>query len=242
MGINSNTWSTIRLVLILGLAGFLYAFSSLRNGRRSLQKTEVVFIGESNSFMRQETVNKLLIENKSDLRSITKEQLNLDKLESSVNKNPMVEKSEVYVSVDGVLRAEVVQRTPVARVMVGETSYYLDKNGKQMPLSNHYTARVPLLTGSITDDVMPKLTAVMAMMQKDPFLKKNIISVRVLNDKSLEMASRNHPFVIEFGQLVNPERKFLNYKAFFQKAVKDSTLEKYKRINLRFIHQVVCTR
>ena len=36
--------------------------------------------------------------------------------------------------------------------------------------------------------------------------------------------------------------KIKNYKAFFQKAVSDSTLNKYKRINLKFTKQVVCIK
>jgi cell division protein FtsQ len=36
--------------------------------------------------------------------------------------------------------------------------------------------------------------------------------------------------------------KFNNYKVFFQKAVLDSSLYKYKIIDLRFARQVVCTK
>jgi cell division protein FtsQ len=36
--------------------------------------------------------------------------------------------------------------------------------------------------------------------------------------------------------------KFKNYKAFFQKAVLDSSLYNYKKIDLRFTQQVVCTK
>jgi cell division protein FtsQ len=37
------------------------------------------------------------------------------------------------------------------------------------------------------------------------------------------------------------EQKFKDYKAFFQ-AVLDSSLYKYKKIDLRFTKQVVCTK
>jgi cell division protein FtsQ len=38
------------------------------------------------------------------------------------------------------------------------------------------------------------------------------------------------------------DTKIRNYKAFFQKAVLDSTLYKYKKIDLRFTQQVICTK
>ncbi|MEN9336975.1 MAG: hypothetical protein RLZZ500_1962 [Bacteroidota bacterium] len=236
------TWTNIRLVLILGLAGFLYAFAQYRNGHRTLKKTEVVFVGENANFVRQETVNKLLIENKTDLQSIHIEQLNLDKLESSVNQNPMIEKSEVYVSVDGVLRAEVIPRTPVARYFGEYRSFYIDRMGNTMPLSRNHTARVPLVVGNVNKKTLPKLARILKQIHEDDFLKKNIIGVKVLKDESLEMTSRNYSYTIEFGKMIRSDRKFKNYKAFFQKAVLDSTIEKYKRINLRFTKQVVCTR
>jgi cell division protein FtsQ len=34
----------------------------------------------------------------------------------------------------------------------------------------------------------------------------------------------------------------MNYKAFFQKVVLDSSIKKYKKIDLRFTEQVVCTK
>ena len=54
--------------------------------------------------------------------------------------------------------------------------------------------------------------------------------------------NRNFDFQIEFGKMVQVENKFNNYKAFFQKAIVDRSLTKYKKINLRFSHQVVCTK
>jgi cell division protein FtsQ len=59
---------------------------------------------------------------------------------------------------------------------------------------------------------------------------------------SLKMHNRNFDYQIDFGTLTNVEQKFKNYKAFFQKAVLDSSLYKYKKIDLRFTEQVVCTK
>jgi cell division protein FtsQ len=77
---------------------------------------------------------------------------------------------------------------------------------------------------------------------EDDFLKKNIIGVQILSNGSMVMANRNYDYQIDFGRTINIEKKFKNYKAFFQKAVSDSTLEKYRRINLKFTKQVVCIK
>jgi cell division protein FtsQ len=154
----------------------------------------------------------------------------------------MVEKSDVFVTVDGVLMVEVKQRTPIGRVFDDLGSFYIDYEGNSMPLSEVNTARVPLVSGEITDKNRKRISEVLKKIYDDDFLKKNIIGVQVLAGDDLLMTNRNFDYQIEFGKIVNVEKKFKNYKAFFQKAVLDSTLYKYKRINLRFTQQVVCTR
>jgi len=235
-------WNNIRLILMFALVVFLYSFTSNRNSHRKLKKSEVIFVGDNNNFVKQESVNKLLIENSSDVKTIEKSDLNLNKLENSINRHPMVEKSEVYVSVDGVLKAVVKQKTPIARVFSKEGSFYIDYEGNRMPLSEISTARVPLISGVIDNKNKKKLSEVLKMIYDDEFLKKNIIGVQVLPDASLMMTNRNYDFKIEFGRMANEEKKFKNYKAFFQKAASDTMLNNYKKINLRFTQQVVCTK
>ena len=220
----------------------LFSFTSHRNAMRKVKKTEVVFVGENALFLKPEMVNKLLIEKNQDLKTFNKVDLDLNKLEMSMSKQQMIQKVDVFVSVDGILKAEVKQKTPIGRVFDESGSFYIDYEGNKMPLSDNYTARVPLLSGEITTIKKEKLSEVLRMINEDEFLKKNIIGVRVLSNGSLIMANRNYDFQIDFGRTINIERKFKNYKAFFQKAVSDNTLNKYKTINLKFIKQVVCIK
>ena len=227
---------------MIALVIFLYSFTSYRNEHRKIVKTEVVFVGQNKLFLKEEMVNKLLIEKKQDLKTINKVDLDLKKLEASINKQEMIQKADVFVSVDGILKAVVEQKTPVGRVFDESGSFYIDYEGNRMPLSDNYTARVPLVSGEINVVKKEKLSEVLKMIEKDEFLKKNIIGVQVLPNGSLIMENRNYDFQIDFGRTINIEKKFRNYKAFFQKAVSDSTLTKYKTINLKFTKQVVCIK
>ena len=236
------SWANIRLVLMFALVIFLFSFTSKRNEERKLTKSKVIFLNDSVTFIKHEMVNKLLIENKRDASSIQKDKLDLNKLEKSINSNPMIEKSEVFVSIDGVLKAVVKQKTPIARVFNDEGSFYIDYQGNIMPLSDEFTARVPIISGEISKENKGNFDKLLRFVYKDDFLKKNIIGIQILPDGSLKMMNRNFDYEIEFGKIVNVKRKFSNYKAFFQKAVLDSSLQNYKKINLRFIQQVVCTK
>ena len=235
-------WITIRLVLMFGLVIVLFSFTSNRNENRKLTKTKVVFVGENPSFLKQETVNKLLIENNADASAIRKDKLDLNKLENAVSSNQMVEKSEVFVTIDGVLKAVVKQKTPIARVFDGKRSFYIDYKGNTMPLSANFTARVPLVLGVIRKQNSEALAELFRKIYDDEFLKKNIIAIQIVRNGSLIMLNRNFDYQIDFGGAKNIDAKFKNYKAFFQKAVVDSTLYKYKKIDLRFTQQVICTK
>ncbi|MFV8268487.1 cell division protein FtsQ/DivIB [Flavobacterium sp. GT2N3] len=232
-------WTNIRLILMFVLVIFLFSFTSNRNENRKLTKSTVIFVGDNAPFVKQETVNKLLIENKQDASSIQKVNLDLNKLEATLDAQEMIEKSDVFVSIDGVLKAVVKQKTPIARVFGSSGSFYIDYKGNRMPLSTNFTARVPLVSGGINKKNNENLSDLCRVIYNDAFLKKNIIGIQIMPNGSLKMLNRNFDYQIDFGKMINVERKFKNYKAFFQKAVLDSSLYKYKKIDLRFTEQVV---
>ncbi len=236
------TWTNLRLGLMIGLVIFLFSFTSIRNESRKLKGSAVFFVEDNTLFIKQESVNKLLIENKTQVSAIEKVTLDLNKLEKSIAHNPMIEKSEVYVSIDGILTAKVVQKTPIARVFDATSSYYIDYHGRKMPLSEEFTARVPVVSGITTPKSLQQIVPVLQYIFKDSFLKKNIIGVELLPVSGLRMLNRNYDFEIEFGKPMRIDSKFTCYKAYFQKAVLDSSLTKYKRINLKFTQQVVCIK
>ena len=234
-------WANVRLILILGVVVFLYSFSAKRNEGRLFNEPIVLF-ADSENFITKDNVNKLLIQNYGNITGVAKVQLDLNKVEKSIDNNPMVDKAEVYATVDGKLKAIVTQKKPVARIFSGTKSYYLDYKGNEMPLSDSETARVLLVSGSIdkVDDV--KLKALLDYIYDDGFLKKNITGMNITPLGTIMMRSRSYDYEIVFGQPINIDRKFKNYKAFLQDAVKDTLIENYKTINLKFTQQVVCTK
>ncbi|MCL6461339.1 MAG: cell division protein FtsQ [Flavobacterium micromati] len=235
-------WINIRLILMFVIVVFLFSFTSKRSEKRKLTKCTIIFVEDNAPFVKQDLVNKLLIEYNEELTSIEKEDLDLNMLEKRLNAHKMIEKSDVYVSIDGVLKAVVKQKTPIARIFENGSSFYIDYKGTKMPLSANFTARVPLVSGRINKNNNEDLAALFRIIYDDAFLKKNIIGIQIMPNGSLKMFNRNFDYQIDFGTVKNVEQKFKNYKAFFQKAVLDSSLYKYKKIDLRFTEQVVCTK
>lgn len=237
-----NIWINTRLILIVLIMIGLYSFTSNRNDQRKIKKIEVSFDGDTDYFVSHEMVNKLLIEKFRDPKSIRKVDLDLNKLEKTVNANEMIQESEVFLTVDGVLKTVVKQRVPIGRLFEDSYSSYVDIEGNMMPLSNLFTARVPVVIGEIKPENKAGLNQILKVIYQDEFLKKNIIGVEILPNGDLLMKNRNHNFDIVFGKVINYQRKFDNYKAFYQKMSKDSLMDHYKSINLKFTKQVVCTK
>ncbi len=220
---------------------FLFAFSSLRNAERNVQNVTVNFIGKDNLFVTQETVNKLLIQKDGDIKKVPKEILDLNGLEIALNSNPMIKNAEVYLTVNGEIKADVKQRKPIARVNTNE-SYYIDDEGFFMPLSTNYTARVPLVKGYVEKNKLDNIFVIAEKIYNDEFLKTHIVEIYQKQNETIILKTRMLDFEIALGNLDMLDKKINNLKAFYQKAKKDKSLNKYSKVNLQFENQVVCTK
>ncbi|GAA3578629.1 cell division protein FtsQ [Snuella lapsa] len=206
-----------------------------------MSKPVVTFIGENNLFITIETVSKLLIQNQEGLKNVAKETLALNKLENALNSNPMIKTAEVYVTVNGTLNADIEQRNPIARVSTN-ASYYIDDEGFFMPLSTNYSARVPLVTGFVEKNNLKNVYKVANKIRNDAFLKKNVFEIHQSIDKTIYLKLRQCKFLVQLGDVMNLDKKINNLKAFYQKSLKEKTLDDYKKVNLQFDNQVVCTK
>lgn len=228
-------------MVLLVLIAFLFAFSSLRNAERDVLNVAVNFIGKDNLFITQETVDKLLIQKEGDLTKVPKEILDLNGLEIALISNPMIKTAEVYLTVNGEVRADIKQRTPIARVST-DASYYIDDEGLSMPLSANYAARVPLVKGYVKKNNLENIFVIAEKIYNDEFLKTHIVEIYQKQDKTIILKTRVFDFEIVLGNLDRLDKKINNFKAFYQKAKKDKSLNKYSKVNLQFENQVVCTK
>ncbi len=231
----------IKVFLLLCIVVFLCAFTSIRNSERKVSEPLIKFISTDNIFITHETVSKLLIQNQQSVTNKPKEIIDLNKLESALNSNPMIKEAQVFMSVDGSITAEIEQKKPIARISTN-ASYYVDEQGNYMPLSTNYSARVPLITGFVLKNDLANVHAIAKKIQEDEFLKTHVIEIHQNEDKTLELKFRNANFKIQLGTLKLLDKKINNLKAFYKKALKDKTLNNYSVVNLKFDNQVICTK
>jgi len=234
-------WKPIKVLMLAVIVIGLYAFTGRKNKQRKVITTKVEFLGEQNMYITHGMVNKLLIQNYGSLTNVPKEDIVLNKVEQAIAAHEMIKSAQVYLTVNGELTSKIVQRKPIGRVE-GVTKFYLDDDGKHMPLSKHYAARVPIITGEITDEGLADVYDILNYINSDHFFKKNVIGIHIARTNEYELKFRMEDFVVNLGDAEGLEKKFNNFKAFYIKAHKDKNLNKYSLVSLAYNNQVVCTK
>ena len=227
------------LLILLVSLGFLYGFSNARNSQKTIQKIAVKFDSGEGYFLTQSMVNKLLIQNKERVQKQAKSVIDLYQLEKKVLENPFIEKASLYITIDGTLNSLIKQRQPIARVITSNSAYYIDSQAVKVPLSENYSARVPLITGVKSDKELLELMKLLNKIVVDEFLHNEIIGIHYLSTNEYEMTVRSGNYKIEFGKLTEIDNKIKKLKAFYNKVFLDNTIDNYKTINVKYHNQVV---
>ncbi len=235
-------WNYIKGFVLLSLVAFLYGFSYQKNSVKKVREIVIEFDEGKNLFMNYQIVNKLLIQNNATVKNKAKSVIDLHLLEANVLSHPMVEDAAIFLTVDGLLKAKIKQRTPIARVLSNTKSYYIDKQAKIMPLSENYSARVLLIFGDIKENNIEEIHYLVTTILKDEFLKKQLISIQKMPNNEFVLNTRIGGQKIFLGKTTNLNQKFKNLKSFFSKTMTDKTIENYSAINLKYNYQVVCTK
>ena len=225
-------------ILLVGI-GLLYGFSNQRNSQQIITKSVVKFQSKEPYFLSEQIVNKLLIQNNATVKKQAKSVIDLYKLEEQVLENPYVEKVSLFITIDGKLNTFIKQREPIARILSGNSSYYVDSQGVKVPISENFSARVPVISGISNENEVSKLMVLLNKLVNDDFLSKEIIGIEFKDQNEYIFTVRSGNYRINFGDLTDIEKKTKKLKAFYSKVFLDSTIHKYKTINIKYHNQVV---
>jgi cell division protein FtsQ len=229
----------MRLILIVGILFFLVGFANHRQKMKPVKSLQVEFMDASKLFITEAEIEQILKGMITANRDSLMNEERLAAFEGVLDANEMIKSSEVYYSLDGKLSAKIFQREPIARIK-DKDFYYLDSEGLAMPLSKNYSSRVPMVYGVQPKD-LKEIYPLLIKIQGDDFFKKHIIAIRKKSKNHYILQVRDREFVINFGRISHLDKKLTNYKVFHLKALEYNKLDDYKRIDLQFGNQVVCT-
>lgn len=227
--------------------------------------------GLDHFFLEENDIRTMLEEKQAHLQGKPIADINISMLEKWVRINPFVENAEVYSGIDGTVHIDVKQRNPILRVIGGFDSYYIDGKGAFMPLSEKYSARVPVATGFIyepyvyreakiiernpdTSDVYrsiepqyrytlkDSLFTLAAFLNSSEFWKAQVQQIYVNEGHEFELVPTVGYHNIILGDLSDMEEKFDKLLKFYQMGLSKTGWNKYSVVNLKFKNQVVCNR
>lgn len=178
--------------------------------------------------------------------------INIQKLEQQLRKNPFIEQAEVFFRPDNALAVKVKLKQVLARVITQDgQQFYLDPDGYKVPISNHFTPRVILIRGNISEP--PKYKKIQSHTLKSLFPLVKYISQHsrfsllfseliISEDEKLSICPELGNFVIEFGDIENYETKLNSLWAFYQNVLPKVGWNYYQSISLAYNNQIVGRR
>jgi cell division protein FtsQ len=174
--------------------------------------------------------------------SLSLREINITLLEESLDNHPSIEKAEVYSLWNGSLKITITQHQPIARVIHDEGSYYLLKNGEQMPLSANFSAKVPLITGQVNDSLGVALADFWTQVETQNYFTAFFGSLHVENngDWVLHPYAGRHKVIL--GNPTNWSAKLKKLEVFYKNVVNANNLDSLKSLNLKFNQQVICQK
>ncbi|MEL6413096.1 MAG: cell division protein FtsQ [Bacteroidota bacterium] len=171
-------------------------------------------------------------------------------IENTIKSDNFVHKSIVYKSWQGVLNIAIWPRKPIARILyTHQPSQYIDEEGQLLPLSDRYTARVPLIEADHLPGVQNDLhespygRALLALLRhiaQDKFWRAQIAHLCIDAQGKIVFHTQISKQRVEFGPPQDVASKLAKLQLFYQKIVPHKGWNAYKRVNLEFANQIVC--
>ncbi len=217
-------------------------------------------------FLNKKDVEQLIKDRGDSIVGQPKAKVNIPEIEKKLNSHDNIANAEVYITIDGKVKVDVKQRKPIIRVFnaAGE-SYYIDSEGKLMPLSSKYTAKVLIANGAISEtytknckysvlekqmndivkqnNKLEELYVMARYINADEFWKAQVQQIYVNSELDMEIVPMVGDQKIIFGDTVALDKKFKKLLVFYQQGLNTTGWwDKYAVINLKFKDQIVCTK
>ena len=171
-------------------------------------------------------------------------EINTDLIEKKLEENKLIKKAECYKTVGGSMKIEIYQKIPVIRIISNSGNYYVDNEGTTMPVSDNFTAHLPVATGFIDKEfATTKLYNFALFLQDNKYWNSQIEQINMLPNGDIELTPRVGNFQIILGPLDDNYVDNLDkLKLFYDKGLNKVGWNRYSVINLKYKNQVVCTK
>lgn len=259
----------ITVLWIIAIAGLTSSWAFVSKSERNIvAKTLNISIhnNDENLFLSEKDITKFFSERKDSILLNQYKNINIPELEKSLNSHPAIENAEVAADINGEVKIDITQRTPVLRIINRDgESFYIDSQTKLMPLNDNYSARVIVASGFIYEpysrryqysvdqikeskmysevSLLDDIYEVANFINRDSVLANLVHQIYVNEEKEIELFPAIGNQKIVFGTATDVAEKFNKLKLFYTEGMnKADSWTKYTNINLKYKNLVVCTK
>ncbi len=203
-----------------------------------------------NFFIDQQDVEQIISTNTGNrYKGKAINNFDLRTIENVLKKEVWIKDAELYFDNNNILEAEIEEREPVVRIFATNgSSYYIDSSMMMLPLSEKFSANLPVITNFPTDvKVLSHIDSVLLKNVKDlgmyigqdAFLMSMIDQVDITPQRTFELVPKIGNQLIIFGDGSKIQSKFDKLKLFYKNIITKTGWGKYSQINLQYDNEVV---
>jgi cell division protein FtsQ len=252
MGLNSKIKSLIFAGCSLLSIGALAGFASSRQNEKICKKVSIKIDNEYNNYFIGDKEVRDLLTRGGDrrLEGLPNRDIDLKNLEKRIEANKFVNDAEVYRGLDGNIHVKVKQNRPIARIIRPDQDVYIDVEGRTLPLSERYTARVIPVTksallksidnGFFQDSTGQDYLSLLQFIENDQFWKAQLVQMHIDGKGKISFLPQVGDHTVEFGKPERVEAKFRKLMIFYKEVLPVMGWDKYKRVNVEYEDQIIC--
>ena len=248
---------TVRNVMVAAICllvlGALSVFAAVRQAHRPVEEVIVNVQDEfDNYFISGRGVTALLTKGgKEAVVGTRPEGPRLRELEARLKAHPFVKDAQVYRDLAGNLHADVHQNRPIARLTHPDSRQdsYVDADGRALPLSPLYTARVATVSRAgggalpssfFQDSTGRRYLKFLRYVDAHPFWRAQVSEVFVEPGGKLSFTQQIGDQRIEFGTPEDISDKFAKLMVFYRQIPSVLGWDTYHRVNIEYENQIIC--
>jgi cell division protein FtsQ len=247
-----NIQREIRIAAVLVAVFGLIAFTERLKGDVAVGDIEIRIENvHENHFLDENDIIDLMQWNHENLKGASLDKVNFREIERRIEKDAFIQDAEMYSDLKGNLMVNVTLRRPVARIVRNDgPDGYIAEDGTVMPVSEKFTARVMLISGSFVREVLNvrnvyalengnKLMEVISAIREQEFWNAQIAQLNIGHKMHITMLPQVGDERIEFGYPEDVETKFRKLMIYYKEILPRVGWNKYERVNLEFKDQIV---
>ncbi len=248
-------WMLTTLWVAIGAGTIVLLVAAIRiKDAQRCKGVNISIVGVQNSFFvdKKDILDSIAVIEGGDPVGYPVGSFNLKTVEEKLKHNVWVKKAELFFDNNNTLQVKVIEREPIARVFTTSgTTFYIDTAIEMLPLSEKFSARLPVFTdfpsdkivlAKVDSNLLREVSTLSAAIQKDSFCMALIDQVVITPQRTFEFVPKIGNNIIVFGDASDVEGKFSKLKLFYKKVMPNTGWNYYSVINVQYKNQIVAKR